>query len=98
ALAEVCLLATSRGHPPVRIVAGLIASVATVAVVLGYGLSTLRLAPERSFPATRVVVAQANLDLGSQWRQELYGRNLEDYMRLTLAASARGSPALVVWP
>ena len=98
ALAEVCLLATSWGHPPPRIVGGLIGSVATVAVVLGYGLSALRLAPQHSVPATRVAVAQANLDLGSQWRQELYGRNLEDYMRLTAEASTRGSPALIVWP
>ncbi|HEY3187543.1 MAG TPA: apolipoprotein N-acyltransferase, partial [Solirubrobacteraceae bacterium] len=98
ALAEICLQATSRGRAPGRVVAGLITSVAAVALALGYGLWTLRQAPDRPVPATPVAIAQANLDLGSQWRQELYGRNLEEYMRLTAQAAASGPPALVVWP
>jgi apolipoprotein N-acyltransferase len=41
---------------------------------------------------------QGNLDLGAQWRQELYGENLERYLRLTMDAARRSRPKLVVWP
>lgn len=98
ALAELGLLAI-RGHrPPARVLAGLAATAAAVALALGYGGWSLRDSSGRNTPATRVAIAQANLDLGSQWRQDLYGRNLEDYLRLTIQAAQQGAPALVVWP
>ncbi|MGH7895847.1 MAG: apolipoprotein N-acyltransferase, partial [Candidatus Binatia bacterium] len=49
-------------------------------------------------PASRIAIVQANLDLGSQWRQEFYGRNLEQYMRLTLQELRTSQPQLVFWP
>jgi apolipoprotein N-acyltransferase len=45
----------------------------------------------------RVAVVQANLDSGTQWRRELYGENLEAYLRLTDRAAREGA-RLVVWP
>jgi apolipoprotein N-acyltransferase len=45
-----------------------------------------------------IAVVQGNVDLGSRWREELYGENLEDYLRQTKDA-VRESPApLVFWP
>jgi apolipoprotein N-acyltransferase len=46
-----------------------------------------------------IAVVQADLDLGSQWRPEFYGRNLDAYLRLTHAAlQHHPAPRLVVWP
>ncbi len=77
-------------------VAGLVAALA-----VAYGQMRLRGAsePPASAVPVRVAVVQGNLDLGSQWRQELYGRNLDLYLRLTIQAlRAESRPALVVWP
>jgi apolipoprotein N-acyltransferase len=41
---------------------------------------------------------QGNLDLGSQWRQEFYGRNLDVYMQLSVEALRAERPAVVYWP
>lgn len=46
---------------------------------------------------TRVAAVQANLDSGTQWRRELYGQNLETYLRMTDRA-ARDGARLIVWP
>ena len=40
---------------------------------------------------------QANLDLGSLWQPEFYGRNLDVYLRLTHQVLPE-RPAVVVWP
>ncbi len=48
--------------------------------------------------ATRVSVAQANLDLGYRWDQAHYGKNLDAYLELTERAIKEHDPELVVWP
>lgn len=76
-----------------------------VAVVGALALATLaygraRQAAVEAEPGGDVAIAvvQGNVDLGARWREELYGQNLEDYLRLT-RASARQDPApLVFWP
>ena len=99
ALAELCL---ARLDGTRRRTASALAGVglagAAVALALAWALVAPRLLPAPDHPPTRVAVAQANLDLGSQWRQEFYGRNLEAYMRLTLQALRSERPALVIWP
>ncbi len=72
-----------------------------IAATLAYG--SLRLhegAAGRSDLAAEVEVGlvQGNLDRGSQWFQELYGRNLEAYGRSTLELLKRDEPRLVIWP
>jgi apolipoprotein N-acyltransferase len=48
---------------------------------------------------TPIAIVQADLDLGSQWRSEFYGANLDAYLRLTHEALGRDPvPRLVVWP
>jgi apolipoprotein N-acyltransferase len=95
ALAEVWLAA--RGASAARTAAAAAATAGfVVALALGYG--ALRGEPVAEGPPQRVAVAQANLDLGAQWREELYGKNLDEYLRLTHEALRQGRPALVVWP
>ena len=48
--------------------------------------------------ATRVVVVQGNIYLGTQWREEFYGENLGVYLSLTAKELQEKKPSLVVWP
>lgn len=67
-------------------------------LALAYGQVRLRATPQVSGHPRRVLVVQDNLDLGARWREELYGRNLESYLRLTMEELLRQPAALVVWP
>ena len=78
---------------------GLALVAAMVAVVLAYGFVRTRSFEEAgASPSTRVAIVQGNLDLGSQWRQEFYGRNLATYMELTVQVLQQSRPPLVFWP
>jgi apolipoprotein N-acyltransferase len=99
ALAEAWLALHGSLRLPAAVVAGLALAASTVAVDLGYG--RMRLAERPSSPmsgGTKIAIVQGNLDLGSQWRPELYGRNLDAYMRLTADALRTADPPLVFWP
>jgi apolipoprotein N-acyltransferase len=73
--------------------------IALVAIVLLYGEVRLRqLAAEPEGAQHSVLLVQADLDLGSQWRPEFYGRNLEQHLRLTGEALAERGVDLVLWP
>ena len=70
-----------------------------VAAVVAYG--GMRLAAEEgrtAGAATPVVAVQGNLDLGTQWKSEFYGANLDAYAKLTSGALAAAPAPLVVWP
>ncbi len=74
-------------------------AVASACLVVALAYGEVRLA--RTSPATEattVLIVQDNLDLGSQWHQDLYGRNLETYLRATLDELRKQPAALVVWP
>ena len=75
---------------------GLAVAASTVVAILAYGMVRLHAADDAG--AAPVVVVQGNLDLGSQWRPELYGANLEAYANLTRSALAQSPARLVVWP
>jgi apolipoprotein N-acyltransferase len=98
ALAELVLGLLREGRVTAAARTGLALAGVVLGAVLAYGLHGLRAEAREGAAVVPVAIAQANLDLGSQWRPELYGRNLEEYMRLTLDATRRDSPALVVWP
>lgn len=68
-----------------------------VGAVLAYGVARLGTL-DGGGPSTRVAVVQGNLDVGSQWRAEDYGRNLEAYLRLTHEVLVASGAQLVVWP
>jgi apolipoprotein N-acyltransferase len=76
--------------------------VAPAALVWVYGELALRGAPAAGRAAGSqvhvVAVAQGNLPAYSRWSSDLYGRNLDTYMRLTLEALQGGRPEVVFWP
>ncbi len=77
----------------------LVVGAAAIAAAL-YGLLRLDAAAVAGDSAARsqVAIVQGNLDLGSQWRSDFYGRNLDVYLRLTRMALAEAKPELVFWP
>jgi len=99
-------LAYRPPSPPVPVATPAVAwrGAALVGVVLAtavaYGTVRLQSVGEafESIPPTQIAVVQGNLDLGAQWRQELYGRNLEEYVLLTLKVLRPGAATLVFWP
>jgi apolipoprotein N-acyltransferase len=84
-------LARAQGNA-VRAGAALVAGLVVAALVYGAG------APSPGGAPVRVAVVQGNLDLGSQWHEDFYGRNLDTYLRLTRDALRDERAALVVWP
>lgn len=80
-------------------VVGLATAAAMALLALAYGRVRLAgaISPEGA-GSVPVAIVQANLDLGSQWRQELYGKNLETYLELTLQEIRARRPPLIVWP
>ncbi len=94
-------LAWSSGPPLRRVAAfGAALALAPAGAVLIYGTVTLRpeATAETGLRETRVAVVQQNLDLGSQWNADFYGRNLDVYLRATLDVIRRERPAVVYWP
>jgi len=79
--------------------AGLAVAAAVVLGAIGYGTVARRSLDAGPAPrAVPVAAAQANLDLGVQWKPEFYGANLAAYADLTLRAVADRPAQLVVWP
>lgn len=96
-LAESWLALTSSTTMPARrILVGLLPA----AFALAYGFVTLRGAGnvDGGAPGTVVAVVQGNVDVGSTWHSEFYGRNLETYLRLTQTAIERAHPRIIFWP
>jgi apolipoprotein N-acyltransferase len=99
ALAEgVCAL---RGAAPLPQAArGLALAALPAAGVLVFGLVSLGDAEGRGEDreaGTPIALVQANLPLGSRWRSDMYGENLDTYLRLTREAAAEGAK-IVFWP
>ena len=77
---------------------GLLVAAALVALVVAYGQLRTGRPVVPAAAAVPVAVVQGNVDLAAQWRRELYGKNLELYLRLTIG-TLRAEPArLVIWP
>lgn len=70
-----------------------------LAVALAYGAVRLcsDLIAMAGKPVT-VAAIQPNLDLGSAWRSEFYGRNLDVHLLLTRQVIGDSRPAVVFWP
>jgi apolipoprotein N-acyltransferase len=98
-LAELWLALRGRGPRLREAFAGLLLGIIPAATVLVHGLVLLSGATENeSERAVPVAIVQGFIDSGSRWRSDLYGANLELYLRLTLDAFDRGSPEIVFWP
>lgn len=95
AVADLLRLRGTLGARPVlaRLALGLFPG----ALAIGFGAATLERGDEPGEP-TRLAIVQGNLDLGSRWQREFYGRNLDVYLDLTRAAIEHSAPAMVFWP
>jgi apolipoprotein N-acyltransferase len=99
ALAELFLAATDTPARSRTAASAVVMATLVLAAVLGYGMLRLRsLALVPPLRPVRVALVQGNLDLGSQWREEFYGENLDTYLRLTTEAIREYEPAVVFWP
>jgi apolipoprotein N-acyltransferase len=98
ALAE---LWRARAEPVARRRAGIALASACLPALgaLAFGAAALAGAAEEEAgrPALRVAVVQADPELGSQWRADQYGRNLEAQLELTVQAARHHAPHIVVW-
>lgn len=92
-----CVAAWSTGTSRRRAGAALACACVPAATALAWGHAALP-APDPSFAGTPVAVVQPDLDVGSQWRREFYGANLDRLLALTREAAARYHPRVVFWP
>jgi apolipoprotein N-acyltransferase len=100
AVADFSIELWKRRLLPRRASAGLGLALLVAAGALAFGYAALRAAPgqERTASPVRTAVIQANLGSTSRWRSDLYGRNLDTYLRLTLETLAARDPEIVFWP
>lgn len=101
ALAQIWHAARRRGEGGLSAaLTGAALAVLPVVLIAGYGFFTLarvdRAPPEAE--TTRVALVQGNIELGSQWRSDFYGKNLDVYLRLSLEALRDGDPEILFWP
>lgn len=71
---------------------------ALLLVVPAYGAMRLTTLPPASGPPVSVGLVQGNVDVGAQWDEAMYGRNLDVYLGLTAELTRDDPPALIVWP
>jgi apolipoprotein N-acyltransferase len=93
-LAELCTR-PFRGWRPTLALLGVNAAVLTS--VLAYGATRLATAAPTA-PAIPVTIVQGNNDVGRQWRSELYGEGLREYLAMSAAAVSAHKSELIVWP
>lgn len=99
ALADV-LWAALRGGPAPFLRRSVALAAGPALGVLAFGLVSLadaRREDRQPEIGTPVALIQADLPLGSRWRADLYGENLDAYLRLTQTA-AEGGAQIAFWP
>jgi apolipoprotein N-acyltransferase len=67
-------------------------------VCLAFGLWTLPGAARRGGRGVTVALVQADIDIGSRYRPDLYGQNLDAYLDLSAQAIAGVRPQILFWP
>lgn len=75
----------------------ILGALGAILAVWTYGMLRLSVPLPRE-PEVPVMVVQGNVDVGSQWRRDLYGEGLGQYLRLSDDAAAHTHPGLIVWP
>ncbi len=96
ALAEAWL--ASREGRRVSALPALAAAMLVTALCLTYGSVCLGESSGRAEVEQPVGIVQPNIALGSQWRRDLYGRNLETYLSRSLQLLRERRPLLLLWP
>ena len=99
AVAELCLNVWHRRESMRAGAARLLAAGMPALAILAFGHWSLRSAPVLdSGMGTPVAVVQGNIANGVRWQSDMYGKNLETYLRLTLQSLREAEPAIVFWP
>lgn len=98
AIAEIWIAYRATGHLAKRDLAIFALACLPAFAILGYGTAVLRSDPMLSGEPVPIAIVQANLNLGTRWRSELYGANLDVYLRLSCEALRKGDPKLIFWP
>lgn len=95
--AALASLLVARGSR--RALGGVGVVAALVAATYAWGAARLAAIEAEPGGDVPVAVVQGNVDLGARWQEDLYGRNLEDYLRLTRDAARSDAPLpLAFWP
>jgi apolipoprotein N-acyltransferase len=98
ALAEFALAVAPGRSLPRDGVRGLALAAILILATLAFGSVVLPSDDLAGDDAVRVAAVQGDLDLGSTWRPQFYGRNLDVYLELTRDVIRDGRPAIVFWP
>lgn len=99
AAAEAWLAWRGRERPLRSALGGLALSALLALAMLAHGHAVLRgPAPGAESPPVEIALVQGNVSIGTRWRSDLYGQNLDVYLEFTRAAAAQGRPAIVFWP
>jgi apolipoprotein N-acyltransferase len=96
AIAE-CAVTILDGAPN-RLLRPAIVGAVIVLLALAYGRARIWHLDGETRKPVKVALVQADLDLGSQWSEEFYGRNLREYLAMTHEAVDSYEPALLFWP
>ncbi len=81
---------------PAAVVAGIL--LYGLARTTGSGAGEAHAEGARRVDSSPILIVQANLSIGTQWREEMYGQNLDTYLRMTWEAGRETRPDLVFWP
>jgi apolipoprotein N-acyltransferase len=74
------------------------AALASAALVLCLAYGELRAPAPAAGASVTIGIVQGNVDLGTQWQEEFYGRNLDLYGRMTVQLLRALPIQLVFWP
>lgn len=76
---------------------GLVATLSVGTALFGFHrLGAIEAEPPGGVP---IAIVQGNVDLGAQWREEFYGRNLREYLEATRESRGHSpAPEVVFWP
>jgi len=96
--AAVAALVTAMPAERRRAAGGLALAGGIALGVWSYGAWRVRTSDVARGDTVRVAMVQGNLDVGTQWREDLYGQNLDVYLRLTRDALERHRADVVFWP
>ena len=93
-------IAAAAGREVRSAIRTLALGVAVMAAAFGYGRARLAAPPVEGGAPVPIAIIQADLDLGSQWREDMYGANLAEYLDLTDRALHEHVPRIrtVFWP
>lgn len=81
-----------------RPTAGWACAILILGAAMVYGHVRIADSADKATEPRRIAIVQGNLDNGSRWNRDMYGRNLDRYLRTTYDVARKNQPVLVFWP